>query len=374
MLLAGRDQELRHQRDLAQIEQDFRLGQETVTCNQAVALDRTARDADARVAQTQQRMAAVNKNLKLLLAGGSLATVGVLAAYFMFRKYAQTRPTIIEDGDTSIGTLFKKAKFPEPRLDSLVLTPELEHLVRNKFEALEIAILNKLPLSNMMFYGPPGTGKTMAAQEFMRHLSKLGIADHIIIRGPAFRRFSTTSEAVDALASMLRFALYSYRKRKRPCLVFFDEADVLFADRLNPAISTDISRNAVVTLTSLLPAAISKEIMCIFSANNKKDFDIAIFDRVDASNQIYFPLPGQKEREALLRLYLNEHVVKNGLVVAPEVDAHIGDVAHKLEGLSGRQISSTVVQSMYPLLNKGETELTLPLLEGVIRDRVRATG
>jgi hypothetical protein len=332
--------------------------------------------AKATIKQTELRMAAVNKNLQLLLAGGSLATVGVLAAYFIFRKYAQTKPKIIEDGDTSIGTLFKKAKFPEPRLDSLVLTPELEHLVRSKFEALEVAILNKLPLSNMMFYGPPGTGKTMAAQEFMRYLSRLGIADHIIIRGPAFRRFSSTSEAIEALASTIRFARHSYRKRKRPCFIFFDEADVLFADRLNPAISTDLSRNAVVTLTSLVPAAIGKDLVFIFSANNKKDFDIAIFDRVDQSNQVYFPLPGQKEREALLRLYLNEHFVKNGFAIAPDFDQSLGALSQKLEGLSGRQISSTVVQALYPLLNKGdgERELTVPVFENVICDRVFSAG
>jgi hypothetical protein len=332
--------------------------------------------SEATIKQTELRMAAVNKNLQLLLAGGSLATVGVLAAYFIFRKYAQTKPKIIEDGDTSIGTLFKKAKFPEPRLDSLVLTPELEHLVRSKFEALEFAILNKLPLSNMMFYGPPGTGKTMAAQEFMRYLSRLGIADHIIIRGPAFRRFSSTSEAIEALASTIRFARHSYRKRKRPCFIFFDEADVLFADRLNPAISTDLSRNAVVTLTSLVPAAIGKDLVFIFSANNKKDFDIAIFDRVDQSNQVYFPLPGQKEREALLRLYLNEHFVKNGFAIAPDFDQSLGALSQKLEGLSGRQISSTVVQALYPLLNKGdgERELTVPVFENVICDRVFSAG
>jgi len=364
-LLAMTDLENEHQRKLADIN-----SRKDTTNNQ----NRLA--SKATIKQTELRMAAVNKNLQLLLAGGSLATVGVLAAYFIFRKYAQTKPKIIEDGDTSIGTLFKKAKFPEPRLDSLVLTPELEHLVRSKFEALEFAILNKLPLSNMMFYGPPGTGKTMAAQEFMRYLSRLGIADHIIIRGPAFRRFSSTSEAIEALASTIRFARHSYRKRKRPCFIFFDEADVLFADRLNPAISTDLSRNAVVTLTSLVPAAIGKDLVFIFSANNKKDFDIAIFDRVDQSNQVYFPLPGQKEREALLRLYLNEHFVKNGFAIAPDFDQSLGALSQKLEGLSGRQISSTVVQALYPLLNKGdgERELTVPVFENVICDRVFSAG
>jgi|GEM_PF-4017627 len=368
--------QLAHEQGLAQVQSNEKVRLARLASSQTIAMDANSRAADAQVVQTQQRMQAVNKNLKLLLAGGSLATVGVLAAYFMFRKYAQPRPIIIEDGDTSIGTFFKKAKFPEPRLDSLVLTPELEHLVRGKFEALEIAILKKLPLSNMMFYGPPGTGKTMAAQEFLRYLSKLGIADHIIIRGPAFRRFSTTSQAIEALASLIRFVLSSYRKRKIPCLVFCDEADVLFANRLNPAISTDVSSNAVVTFSSLVPAAISTKSMWIFSGNNKEHFDPAIFDRVDLSNQIYFPLPGQVERESLLRLYLQKHLVHNGFALAPDLDSHIGELAQKLEGLSGRQISSTVAQSIYPLLNKGsgETELTVPIFESVIRDRVRAAG
>jgi hypothetical protein len=362
--------------EMTNLENEHQRELEVINSREHITDNQNKLAAMATIKQTELRMAAVNKNLQLLLAGGSLATVGVLAAYFIFRKYAQTKPKIIEDGDTSIGTLFKKAKFPEPRLDSLVLTPELEHLVRSKFEALEVAILNKLPLSNMMFYGPPGTGKTMAAQEFMRYLSRLGIADHIIIRGPAFRRFSSTSEAIEALASTIRFARHSYRKRKRPCFIFFDEADVLFADRLNPAISTDLSRNAVVTLTSLVPAAIGKDLVFIFSANNKKDFDIAIFDRVDQSNQVYFPLPGQKEREALLRLYLNEHFVKNGFAIAPDFDQSLGALSQKLEGLSGRQISSTVVQALYPLLNKGdgERELTVPVFENVICDRVFSAG
>ncbi|MEI7580486.1 MAG: AAA family ATPase, partial [bacterium] len=309
---------------------------------------------------------AVNKNIKLALAGGTASAVLLVTAYLALRKLFEDKPSIIEDGDTSIGTWFKKAKYPEPHLDWLILSPELEQAVRSKFMGMAFAIMNKLPLSNMIFYGPPGVGKTMAAEQFARDLSKRGLADHIIIRGPAFRRLPSVSAAVNALASIIRFARKSYERTGRPVILIFDEAEALFANRLDAALSDAMTRNLVPTMTSLIGAGISDWLVTIQSTNLVTWLDQAIIDRTDKSNRIRFPLPGQKETEVLLKLYLENNLEKKGFTLTEELKENIPHVASQIKGLSGRQIQSMTAQSIYHLLNTDTTELTLPVFKTVV--------
>ena len=332
----------------------------------AAAVQSTQVAASQLTARHTATLNAVSKNIKLALAGGTASAVLLVTAYLALRKLFEEKPSIIEDGDTSIGTWFKKARYPEPHLDWLILSPELEQTVRSKFMGMAFAIMNKLPLSNMIFYGPPGVGKTMAAEQFSRDLSKRGLADHIIIRGPAFRRLPSVNEAVNALASIIRFARKSYHRTGRPVILIFDEAEALFANRLNAALSDAMTRNLVPTMTSLIGAGISDWLVTIQSTNLVTWLDQAIIDRTDKSNRIRFQLPGQKETEVLLKLYLENNLEKKGFTLTEELKENIPHVASQIKGLSGRQIQSMTTQSIYHLLNTDTTELTLPVFKTVV--------
>jgi hypothetical protein len=313
-----------------------------------------------------QRQANTIAAAKWLLVAGALSAVGGIGAYFGFKQLGNTRPKIIAPQDTSIGSLLKKARYPAANLDRLILTPELEVAVRQKFQGIERAIQKMLPLSNMMFFGPAGTGKTMAAQEFVRYLSGKKLVDHIIVRGPAFKQFNKTSEAISALKAIIRFAENSYKKHKRPVVIVFDEAETLFADRGQPEFSTEATRDLVTTMTSEISAAVNKHVMFILSTNFPQRIDQALLNRIDESNRIRFEAPGQKEREDLLRLYLDEALTQEGFTVSDEVMDAIPALAKSIDGMVGRQISSMVTQSIYRLLNEGEAELTLPIFQETI--------
>jgi hypothetical protein len=303
---------------------------------------------------------------KWMLVAAALSAVGGMGAYFGLRHYFKERPKIIGPNDTSIGSGLKKAKYPAANLDRLILTPELEKMVPHKFKGIELAIQRMLPLSNMMFFGPAGTGKTMAAQEFVRHLSGKRLVDHIIVRGPAFKQFNKTSEAISALKSVIRFAEASYKKRRKPVVIVFDEAETLFADRAQPEFATEITRDLVTVMTSEISSAVNKHIMFILSTNFPDRIDKALLNRIDESNRIRFVAPGQAERESLLRLYLDEALTQQGFTVSDEVMDAIPQLAKSINGMVGRQISSMVTQSIYRLLNEGEIELTLPLFKETI--------
>jgi SpoVK/Ycf46/Vps4 family AAA+-type ATPase len=206
----------------------------------------------------------------------------------------------------------------------------------------------------------------LAAQEFVRYLSGKKLVDHIIVRGPAVKQFNKTSEAISGLKAILRFAENSYKKHKWPVVIVFDEAETLFADRGQPEFSTEATRDLVTTITSEISAAVNKHVMFILSTNFPQRIDQALLNRIDESNRIRFEAPGQKEREDLLRLYLDEALTQEGFTVSDEVMDAIPALAKSIDGMVGRQISSMVTQSIYRLLNEGEAELTLPIFQETI--------
>jgi hypothetical protein len=333
-----------------------------------------ARTQGARAVQGDRDAAHAARHGKIIAAGkwmlvaGALSAVGGMGAYFGFRHFFKERPKIIRPQDTSISFGLKKAKYPPSRLDKLILPPALQKSVMQKFQGMEFAITKGLSLSNMLFYGPPGVGKSLAAQEFVRSLSDKKLAHHIIIRGPAFQQFKRPGQAVSAIRAIFEAAEHSYKKTKKPTIIDFEEAEILFADRGNPAISTEMSRSTLTTLLGLMNESMSDHIAFIATTNHKNDLDPAFRDRVHISNQIFFDVPGQEEREIFLRQYLNDVLVEKGFVVSDEVTNAIPGLAKSLSGLSGRQISGMITQAIYPLLNAGEFELTLPLFKEIIED------
>ena len=303
----------------------------------------------------------------LLVASGITALAG-MGGYLGLKHYFKERPKIIRPQDTSISFGLKKAKYPRSRIDKLILPPALQKSVMQKFQGMEFAITQRLPLSNMLFYGPPGVGKSLAAQEFVRSLSDKNLAHHIIIRGPAFQQFKRSGEAVREIRAIFEAAEISYKKTKKPTVIDFEEAEILFADRGNSAISTEMSRSILNTVLGLINESVAHHIALMFTTNRKDDLDSAILDRVHISNQILFDVPEQKERETFLRQYLNDVLLEQGFEVSPDVFDAVPELARSITGLSGRQISGMITQVIYPLLNSGQVELTLPLFKEIIAD------
>lgn len=313
-----------------------------------------------------QRMQAV----KWVMAGVPVAVLASILGYYIIKSKFQGRPRIIERGDTSMLTFFEKLRGvrpPKSNLNELVLSEEMQEKVSAKFAGITQAITKKMPLSNMLFHGPAGTGKTMAAQAFARSLSERGIAHHIIIRGGAFKQFRAVSDAKKALTEILRYATQS----KKPIILVFDEAETMFPDR-ESADATEVSRELTVTLLSFWEKAVALDKMMILSSNLPHKLDRALLNRVDPSNRVNFPPPGQPERLKLLDQYLHKYVMGNGYALADSsMKDAFPDLARRMDGLVGRQIESWAVQVLYRALATQQDKITKDILETVLRQSMQ---
>jgi len=301
------------------------------------------------------------RRLPFLIAGSSIV---VLFTYFLGKHYLNRRPTIIERTDTSLLAWWEKLlgyKVPASNLDNVILEPILVHQVLDKLSGLTFAIQEGYPLSNMLFCGEPGTGKTMTAQAFARKLSEQKIADHIIIRGAAFKRLDSPAKAQAALAQILRLA---YANRL-PFILVFDEAETLFPDR-NSIFANEMTNDLTTTILSFFENAISGHVMFILLTNYPERLDAALLNRIDPSNYLYFTKPGKEERLSLLSLYLQEHISNRSLMISDEILNQKEQLAESLDGFVGRQINSLVAQTLYTMARYQTKQLELFMLKEAI--------
>lgn len=98
----------------------------------------------------------------------------------------------------------------------------------------------------------------------------------------------------------------------------------------------------------------SKDIVLVLATNRPGDLDSAVGDRIDEA--LEFPLPGEKERFKLLKLYLDKYIAQAGsrkagwfknlfkkqqqkIEIKGLTDDVIREAAAKTEGFSGREIA-----------------------------------
>ncbi len=209
-----------------------------------------------------------------------------------------------------------------------------------------------------LFAGPPGTGKTLAAQivagAVERDLFRVDLAQAVSKwLGETEKNLSRLfDEAAEAGA-----------------VLFFDEADALFAKRTQ--VSNAHDRYANLETNYLLQRLESHDGVVILATNRRQDLDAAFQRRFDVI--IEFAAPGLAERERLWQRHLPPSVH-----VASDVDASA--LARMFE-LSGGQIRNAVVRSAAvatmrrgPAATDGDLpSLTMAaLVDGAVRELVRA--
>ncbi|PKI68999.1 hypothetical protein CRG98_010621 [Punica granatum] len=201
---------------------------------------------------------------------------------------------------------------------------------------------HQAPFRNMLFYGPPGTGKTMAARE----LANRSGLDYALMTGGDVAPLGP--QAVTKIHQLFDWA----KKSRRGLLLFIDEADAFLCER-NKTYMSEAQRSA---LNALLfrTGDQSKDTVLVLATNRPGDLDSAVADRIDEA--LEFPLPGEKERFKLLKLYLDKYIAQAGsrksgwlrnLFKKPQqkieikglTDDVIREAAAKTEGFSGREIA-----------------------------------
>uniref|UniRef100_H2R9K7 ATPase family AAA domain containing 3C n=1 Tax=Pan troglodytes TaxID=9598 RepID=H2R9K7_PANTR len=175
---------------------------------------------------------------------------------------------------------------PQDALEGVVLCPSLEARVRDIAIATRNTKKNRSLYRHILLYGPPGTGKTLFAKKLALHSGM----DYAIMTG-------------GDVAPMGREGVTAMHK-------LFDWALLLVPKAGNFSLQEKISEDLRATLNAFLyhTGQHSNKFMLILASCHPEQFDWAINACIDV--MVHFDLPGQEERARLVRMYLDEYVLK----------------------------------------------------------------
>merc|ERR1712223_2260209 len=265
---------------------------------------------------------------------------GVIASYVSARlgKPSLIRETsrfsFFETLKHPLNTIQKLRKSPQDALSGIVLDPNLESRLRDVAIATKNTKLNGGMFRNLLYYGPPGTGKTMFAKKLAMHSGM----DYAIMTGGDVAPMGR--DGVTAMHKVFDWASTS----RKGLILFVDEADAFLRKRSSEKISEDLRS----TLNAFLyrTGEQNDRFMLVLASNTLEQLDWAINDRLD--EMIEFALPGDAERERLVRLYFDQYVLqaaveksKGRRLKVEDMDYNqlCTEIALKGKGMSGREIA-----------------------------------
>lgn len=204
-----------------------------------------------------------------------------------------------------------------------------------------------------LFAGPPGTGKSMAAQVVAAALQ----LDLLVIDTGAI-----SSKFIGETAKNLSRAFAVAREAN--CAILFDEADALFARRVE-ADSVN-ARYANADTGHLLQLVESHRHLVMLSTNRRADIDPAFLRRLRFI--VDFTLPDQAERSALWTRMLGVLGVPEG-----EIEA-LAEPAAAAHTLSGAQIKSAALSAAFAAQADGGGRLDVDHVRAGIRRELAKEG
>ncbi|TFK13673.1 transmembrane and coiled-coil domain-containing protein 4 [Platysternon megacephalum] len=313
------------------------------------------------------------------VAGLTLLAVGIYTAKNatgVAGRYIEARlgkPSLVRE--TSRITVLEALKHPievgkrltskaQDALEGVVLSPKLEERVRDIAIATRNTRKNKSLYRNILMYGPPGTGKTLFAKKLAMHSGM----DYAIMTGGDVAPMGR--EGVTAMHKVFDWANTS----RRGLLLFVDEADAFLRKRATEKISEDLRA----TLNAFLhrTGQHSNKFMLVLASNQPEQFDWAINDRID--EMVNFDLPQLQERERLVRMYFDKHVLKPAtegkqrLKLAQfDYGEKCSEIAKLTEGMSGREISQLAVAWQAAAYASEAGVLTEAMIDARVADAVQ---
>lgn len=201
-----------------------------------------------------------------------------------------------------------------------------------------------------LFNGPPGTGKTFAAGVIANELEL-----------PMFR--INVSSIVDRYVGETEKNLAALFKEAADhrALLLFDEADSLFAKRVQAKDATDRYTNMQTNL--LLNLVEDYEGLVILTTNMKSGIDTAFLRRV--AFKVTFSAPEEAERLALWKKHL-----PGSAPLAEDVD--LSELARDYERVAGGDIKNAVLRAAFRAWP--DSAITQSLLREALAAEVRASG
>lgn len=195
--------------------------------------------------------------------------------------------------------------------------------IRNRYLVMEgMGFGKKMPYGrgiSILLYGPPGTGKTMTAQVIAR---EVGLTLFRVDSSKIMDKY--IGETEKKLGELFETA------KNTNAILFFDEADSLFAKRTEVSKSTDKYANNEVSF--LLQLMEQYEGIMVLATNHSNFFDEAFRRRITYS--INLPAPDAETRSRLWRLAFPE-----GVEIAADVDFDHLAREHEFTGSSIKYVA-----------------------------------
>jgi len=203
---------------------------------------------------------------------------------------------------------------------------------------------------SILLYGPPGTGKTMSAQVIA---GELGLPIYRINLAQIISKYiGETAKNLDTVFS---------EAKSSNVILFFDEADALFAKRTDIKNSND--RHANSESSYLLQKIEEYTGISILATNLASNFDEAFRRRINYMVNIHMPSPAQ-------RLELWRNSIPERALLSPDVDLRL--LADNLE-FSGSIIKSAALQAAYFAASEN-TQISMSHITRAVRRELQKLG
>lgn len=298
-------------------------------------------------------------------------STGVVGRFVEARlgKPSLVRETTKKNVLQMIGSPFSSARLAfgsaqgDNALKNIVLEAKLDQRLRRVAHSTANTKKNNAPFRHLLLYGPPGTGKTM----FAKGLAKESGLHYAILTGGDVAPLG--KEGVTEIHKLFDWA----QTTRKGVLLFVDEADAFLRKRSTEHISEDV-RNALNAFLYRTGEA-SQKFMVVYASNQPEQFDWAINDRID--DMIEFALPEYGERMRMLSQYMDQYLLHppqgSRPITVEGVDEEVlGQVATKIEGYSGREISKLAIAWQAAAYGTDDTKLTTELMYEVLEDSLQS--
>lgn len=179
-----------------------------------------------------------------------------------------------------------------------------------------------VPPKGILLYGPPGTGKTMLAKAVANETE----SNFIAIKGPEiFNKYVGESE------KRIR-ELFDKARQVAPAIIFIDEIDSIASSRSNFE-GNNVTEQVVNQLLTELDGIEPLKNVVVIAATNRVDrIDPAILRSGRFDSVVFVPPPTEKERKAILNVYVDKMPVEG------DKEKLIEYLASKTEGYVGSDI------------------------------------
>lgn len=185
------------------------------------------------------------------------------------------------------------------------------------------------PPKGVLLAGPPGCGKTMLAQAIARETS----ATFIRLVGSEL-----VQKYIGEGARLVR-ELFQLAREKAPSIVFLDELDAIAHRREEETTSADreVQRTLMQLLAEMDGFNPLGNVRIIGATNRPEVLDKAILRPGRIDRVIWIPLPDERGREDILRIYLRR------MNLSSDVDVH--KLVQLTEGFSGADIKALCTEA-----------------------------